>query len=235
MPLPEYRVRESARARHVRLTVTARDGLVVVVPRGWRGDAGAIVASKRAWAERALSRVDEQRQALLAGAEALLPDRVELRAFGETYLVEYRESTSATVRVREEGPVLAVSGAVSSAEGCLAALRRWLDRTACERLTARIGELAATHGLAPGSVHVRNTRSRWGSCSARGAVMLARNAVFLPSHLLDALVLHELAHLRHMDHSPRFWAHLRELDGAALENRGELRQANDHVPLWARG
>ena len=67
-PLPAYTVRRSARARHVRLTVTPRDGLVVVVPERWRGDTDAIVAEKRAWAEAALARDRREARGVLGGA-----------------------------------------------------------------------------------------------------------------------------------------------------------------------
>ena len=82
--LPAYTVRVSQRARHPRLTVTPRDGLVVVVPKRWRGDPAELVALKRAWAETALAHVAEERALHAAGPDALLPDRIDLRAAGET-------------------------------------------------------------------------------------------------------------------------------------------------------
>ena len=86
--LPPYTVRRSKRARRVRLTITARDGLVVVLPERWHGDIDALVAEKRTWAERALAQVAERRALHVAGPEALLPDAVGLRALGETWPVE---------------------------------------------------------------------------------------------------------------------------------------------------
>ena len=71
-----FTVRVSARARHVRLTVTARDGLVVVVPRTWRGDSAAVVDAKAAWALRVLGRVADRRRLHVAGPAALLPERI---------------------------------------------------------------------------------------------------------------------------------------------------------------
>jgi hypothetical protein len=64
-------------------------------------------------------------------------------------------------------------------------------------------------------------------------VSIARNALFLPPDLLDALVLHELAHLRVLDHSQRFWTQLLALDPDAHAHREALRRASEFVPPWA--
>ncbi len=231
--LPEYTVRRSARARRIRLSVSPHHGLVVVVPDRWRGDPDEIVAGKRDWAERALARVADRRAELTSGAEALLPSEVPLRAFGETWPVEYRASAAKSCSAFFGDGVIVVSGAIDDADACLAALRRWLARTAAERLPLLLGELAHAHGLTPTKVRVGGARTRWGSCSGRGTVSLNRNLVFLPSHLVDALILHELAHLRVMDHSPRFWSLLGLMDPDALDNRAQLRDAGRFVPGWA--
>jgi hypothetical protein len=232
-PLPDFTLRRSERARRVRLTVTSRDGLVVVVPSRWRGDASAIVASKREWAERSLASVAERRALLLAGAEALLPHEIDLPALRVALPVEYagRDTSHAVARV--SGDSLVVAGAIDDADACLAALRRWLTRFAKESLPPRLDALAAEHGVSPASVRVSSARTRWGSCSARGTVSLNRNVLFLPPHLADALMLHELAHLRVLDHSPRFWSALAAMDPRALEHRAQLKGAGRYVPAWA--
>lgn len=231
--LPEYRVRTSARARRVRLTVSVRDGLVVTVPERFRGDIPAIVASKRVWAERALAGIAEKRALVLGGAEALLPHRIELRALGLTLPVEYVASDASAVSARTDKGCVVVRGDIDDAEKCLLAMRRWLLRTARAELSAWCEDAARRSGLAPTAITVSAARTRWGSCSARGRVMLNRNLLFLPPELVDALVLHELAHLRVLDHSPRFWSLLATLDPASLEHRAALKSAGDLVPVWA--
>ncbi|MGV8082297.1 MAG: M48 family metallopeptidase [Coriobacteriia bacterium] len=234
--LPPYSVRVSARARHVRLTVTPRDGLVVVVPKGWRGDAGKLVAERLDWVTHALSRVAEKRALFTAGAEGLLPDRVELRAFGEELPVEYHASGapgSGAVRAREAEGMLVLAGDIDDADACLRALVRWLGRVSRERLLPMLAELSAEVGLPYASARVRHQKTRWGSCSARKTISLNRNLVFLPAHLARSVMLHELAHTHVLDHSPKFWAELRKFDADALSNRRELRHAEDFVPPWA--
>jgi len=230
-----YSVRVSSRARHVRLTVTARDGLVVVVPAGVLVDAGALVESRRDWALRALAGVAEKRAQFAAGPDALLPARVDLAACGASLSVRYEVSPQrCTARSRTGGETIFVTGA-AQAEARLRALRRWLDRAARDFLPQRLAELSATSGLGYSAVRVTSARSRWGSCSARGTISLNRTLMFVPAELCDAVLLHELAHTKVLDHSARFWTLLSTIDPDAKAHRAALRKAGELVPAWAEG
>ena len=232
-PLPPFSVRSSSRARRVRLTVTARHGLVVSVPHGWRGDADEVVRSKLSWAEQALASVSERRKLFLGGADALLPDVIELRVAGETWPVHYRHTGASGVRVIADGGVLEVRGHIDDAEACLAALSRWLDRASRDLLLPLLAQTAEHAEVAYASARVRRQRTRWGSCTSHSTISLNRTLVFLPEHLVRALMLHELAHTRVLDHSVRFWATLAGLDPAWEMHRVQLRDAAILVPAWA--
>jgi len=80
-----------------------------------------------------------------------------------------------------------------------------LRALAAQELPARALELAAFHRFPAPRVSVRNQRSRWGSCSRRGSLSLNWRLVQAPAFVRDYLILHELAHLREMNHSSRFW------------------------------
>jgi predicted metal-dependent hydrolase len=86
-----------------------------------------------------------------------------------------------------------------------------LWRLAARELPARVLELAGQHQLPVRRVTIRNQRSRWGSCSRRGTISLNWRLVQAPAFVRDYLVLHELAHLREMNHSPRFWREVERL------------------------
>ena len=87
--------------------------------------------------------------------------------------------------------------------------RAVLDRAAWQRakreLPPRLLELAARHGLAVSHVSVRNQRWRWGSCSPEGHICLNWRLVTMPDWVRDYVLIHELMHLKRMDHSPKFW------------------------------
>jgi hypothetical protein len=72
-------------------------------------------------------------------------------------------------------------------------------------LPERLLELAARHGLAVSRVSVRNQRSRWGSCGRDGHICLNWRLVLMPESVRDYVLVHELMHLRRMDHSPTYW------------------------------
>jgi predicted metal-dependent hydrolase len=72
-------------------------------------------------------------------------------------------------------------------------------------LPARLLELAAEHGLTVSRVSVRNQRWRWGSCSRKGHICLNWRLIQMPDSVRDYVMVHELMHLKRMDHSPKFW------------------------------
>lgn len=232
--LPPYTVRASSRARRISLKVSARDGLVVVLPRGARdADAVAAVRSRLEWATDALARVAPRRALVVAGPEAWLPSEVYLAAFGERWPVEYRHTQACGVRARLDGGALRLSGDVDDAAACVKALSRWLHAVARDRLPGMLAELASEHGYTFAAGSVRLQRSRWGSCSHARRISLNRTLVFLPEHLVRYVMLHELVHTRRLDHSAGFWAELFALMPDATALRAELRQSGSCVPVWA--
>ena len=100
-----------------------------------------------------------------------------------------------------------------------------MRRRAHEILPARLQELATKHGLHYTAVSLRDSRTRWGSCSSRGTISLNINLMQLPEKLVDYVLLHELCHTLEMNHSERFWAKLDKLvHGNSKQLRNELRR-----------
>ena len=75
---------------------------------------------------------------------------------------------------------------------------------------ARIAHYVAHGALPPKAVRIKNGKSRWGSCSAKGNLNFHYRLVLLPPELAEYVIVHELCHLRELNHSPRFWAHVAE-------------------------
>jgi predicted metal-dependent hydrolase len=84
-------------------------------------------------------------------------------------------------------------------------VERDLRGRAKRELPARLLELAARHGLVVARVSVRNQRWRWGSCSRQGHICLNWRLIRMPDSVRDYVMIHELMHLKRMDHSPKFW------------------------------
>lgn len=72
-------------------------------------------------------------------------------------------------------------------------------------LPGRLNQLAALHGFSYNRLTLRNSRTRWGSCSSKRNINLSIYLMTLPAHLIDYVILHELCHLTHLNHSPAFW------------------------------
>lgn len=85
------------------------------------------------------------------------------------------------------------------------AVLRWMRALAARELPARTRELASLHGLDVARISVRNQRTRWGSCSNRRVISLNWRLVQVPEFARDYIILHELMHLREMNHSSRYW------------------------------
>ncbi len=85
-------------------------------------------------------------------------------------------------------------------------LRAWFKQQAAQTLPARLTDFAARLGVRPQRVQIRDQKKRWGSCSTAGDISLNWRLVLLPPELADYVLVHELCHLRHMNHSSEFWA-----------------------------
>lgn len=180
------------------------DGLVrVAIPRG------GSVAEARRFAERNLPWLERQ---LLRRASSPPADRRWL--IGDEILLR---GTAARIDHAAEGELgrVAVGNELVRVNDTAGDLRpeieRYLWRKAVRELSARTLELAAVHQFPVRRVTVRNQRSRWGSCSRRGTVSLNWRLIQAPDSVRDYIILHELAHLREMNHSKRFWREVARL------------------------
>jgi hypothetical protein len=98
-----------------------------------------------------------------------------------------------------------------------------LRRQAARELPQRLAELARLHGFTVMAVSIRNQRTRWGSCSPTGRISLNWRLVQVPPDVRDYVLLHELTHLRHLNHSARFWRELARVCPGHAEARRWLR------------
>jgi predicted metal-dependent hydrolase len=108
------------------------------------------------------------------------------------------------------------------------AIERYLWRLATRELPPRVLEFAAQHELPVRRVSVRNQKSRWGSCSRRGTISLNWRLIQAPPFVRDYICLHELMHLREMNHSARFW---REVERVCPDYETAERWLKQHSAL----
>jgi predicted metal-dependent hydrolase len=224
-----WTVRVSGRARRLSVRVYPGGRVEVVVPPGASPAAvQKFIGTHRQWIHR--------RVADLSTAVAVddsRPASVKLPAIGRHFAVEYEHSADSTARVRIAGEnVLVVSGPLHSERAITAALRGWLADLAREQLGNELARVAAEGGFRYTRAQIRRQRTRWGSCSASGTISLNVCLLFMRPQVVRYLLVHELCHTRHMNHSAKFWTLVAsfEADYRALDR--ELLRGWQSVPGW---
>ena len=127
---------------------------------------------------------------------------------GVDHLIVHRPGARGVVWTEPEGPYLCVAGDLAHAPRRVA---DYLKREARRDLEAAVARHAGALQLKPRRLSLRDTTSRWGSCSSTGALNFSWRLILAPPYVLDYLAAHEVAHLSHMNHSPLFWALARRL------------------------
>ncbi|WYK03428.1 SprT family zinc-dependent metalloprotease [Cereibacter sphaeroides f. sp. denitrificans] len=209
-PPVEITLRRSAQARRFSLRVSRLDGRVTLtLPlRAREAEALAFVRDQEGWIRRALSDVPE---AAAVGLGSVLP--LEGRP------LTVRPGSGRSVQVTDDS--LLVPGDPASVPLRLATFLKSMAR---ERLAAACDRHARSLGRPYARLTLRDTRSRWGSCTQDGCLMFSWRLILAPPPILDYVAAHEVAHLAQMNHSPAFWAEVARLDPDYALHRAWLRR-----------
>jgi predicted metal-dependent hydrolase len=190
-------LRRHAQARRYTLRVKAASRAVVLtIPtRGSLREAKNFAERNGAWIAARLKRLPDA---------IPFADGVTLPLRGATHTIVHRPRTRGTVWIEmgDAGPLLCVAG---DAAHVARRVRDFLKREAKRDLTASSRRYAASLGVAIKRVTVRDQVSRWGSCTADGALSFSWRLILAPPYVLDYLAAHEVAHLIEMNHSRAFW------------------------------
>lgn len=216
-------VRVHPRARATRLRIDERRQLLTLTIPGRMSRRTALD-----WARRQASWVEAQ-LADLGPAEPFRPGTIIPFEGGELAL-HWAEALPRTARI--VGDRLQAGGPEARFP---ARIEQFLRKRALERLTELTAETANRAGVTVRSVSIGDAGSRWGSCSSSGAIRYSWRLIMAPPHLLHWLVAHEVAHRRHMDHSPAFHALEVELYGGDVRAaRAELRSLGPRLKRIGR-
>ncbi len=208
-PPVEVILRRSARAKRLSLRVSQLDGRVTLtLPRfASEREATGFIEEKAEWLRGHVARFEADTPVAL-GAEIPLEGQM------------IRLVQGAGRRVVSEGGVLQIPGPPDRAPKRLAAHLKELAR---DRLTAASDDYARALGHPFSRITLRDTRSRWGSCTHDGGLMYSWRLIMAPPEVLNYVAAHEVAHLAEMNHSPAFWAVVERLYGPYKPARRWLR------------
>ncbi|MDF1857007.1 SprT family zinc-dependent metalloprotease [Pseudooceanicola sp.] len=208
-PPVEVNLKRSARARRISLRVSGVDGRVTLtLPRGVSDREGlAFAREKASWLR---GHLDQRAPEVTVAIGATIPVEGIHRAICA--------APGRGVRLTENE--LLVAGAPDSAARRIQAYLRELAR---DRLASASDRHAAALGRDYARLTLRDTRSRWGSCTADGGLMYSWRLILAPAEVLDYVAAHEVAHLAEMNHSRAFWALVEQLYGPYAAPRQWLR------------
>lgn len=225
----DYHWRRSPRAKSLQVRITPWQGVEIVIPRHVsRERARAFVVRHREWIRATWTRMREQ----MVDADLGLPGSFLMRAVGERWEVKYRRRAGGRARVMASGSTLTVHYDGRDERAARRALRRWLVERARSYFGEHLPHICRYTGFSFKKLQIRGQTSRWGSCSSRKTLSLNYKLLFLEPELVRYLILHELAHTRHLDHSARFWRLVEEFEPKCRELDQELGESWRDVPAW---
>ena len=229
-----YTLRISEKAKHVRFQVSVEKGLEVVVPKRFSPSEVPLLVEKNSqWIERAFKRAKAFRGLISPAPVWQMPDEITLLALDLTWRVLTHRGDTKWVAMREtSAKTLVVQGATDDAAACQIALKRWLTRKAEEHLLLWLKQVSDKTGLSYAAASIRQQQTRWGSCSSRRLISLNARLLFLPPNLLTYVLVHELCHTKHLNHSPRFWRLVEFYLPDYRKFDRQLRDAGRYIPGW---
>ncbi len=197
-----YTVKRSSRAKYVRLEVRAKTGLSVVIPASYNiDDMPALLKKKKRWI---LDKLAEYGKAQSVDVERKLRSGDSIPYLGRYLKVVEWHNPGTAHGVKLEQNRLLVN--LDSRNGRLNLVLEWWYRQQAERLIKkRTDELCPRLGVTYGRLSIRRAKTRWGSCSRKGNLNFNWKLLMVPEPVIDYVIIHELAHLKEMNHSKKFW------------------------------
>jgi len=202
---------------------------VVVPPRTRPRDVQAFVSEHSDWISRTRAAFARE----IPPEPFRLPDRIELPAIDKRVGVLYSPTEGArSVRYRLTGDILRLSGRTEDAGLCTAALKRWLAGMARAHIGPQLDELSRVTGNRYRRLRVAGQKTCWGSHSSSGTLSINYCLLFLRPELVRYLLIHELCHATHMNHSRRFWALVRRYEPGYRRLDRQLSEGWKSIPAW---
>jgi predicted metal-dependent hydrolase len=228
---PSYTLKKHARVKNVKLKASARNGLELVVPPNFnKKNIPKILEGNREWIQKQLAKIHAEVSLI---PEQSLPDKIELLALNRLWNIIYIQSDNKKLRlISRPNQELVIFGDIQNITSCFKLLKLWVKKQAHLYLPTCLQEISQTIKLPYKSLVIRGQTSRWGSCSAEKAINLNYKLLFLPSHLVTHILVHELCHTIHLNHSPAFWRLVASFDAQWQQYSYETRRAQKWIPRW---
>lgn len=239
----QYAIRVSNRAKYMRLTVSLDKGIVVVVPRSMSKRQltqyiPEFIKDKQLWISEAIEKLQAKNIVKKTIDQCALPEIIALPGIGQVFSIDYQSESNSycsetTVKLRHKTDFqLEIRGNIKDKIQTFSLLEQFFKRYAKYYLKQKLEQLSDELNLPYNRLTIRAQKTRWGSCSAKKNINLNYRLLFIEEELLDYLLLHELVHTVHMNHSKVFWAYLESLMPDARRRDKKINQAAAELPCW---
>jgi predicted metal-dependent hydrolase len=234
-----YRIRESRRAKHVSIRVSHLGEVEIVVPpRFDMRHLPEILERRKDWIAKTQQRIVAERQAFDAVDQPDLdpeglPQGLSLRSLPEDWQIDYQAAATNQITARISGDQqLLVRGEIDQTGLCCKVLRQWLNRKAEHHLIPWLHQVSQEIDLPFHRAAVRGQKTLWGSCSSKKNISLNYKLLFLPPPLVRYVMIHELCHTIHLNHSEEFWTLVGEKEPDYRHLDQTLNKSWIYIPTW---
>ena len=225
-----YTIRESRRAKRLNLKLSSQGKLEVVIPIGFdRRQIPDIIKTHEHWIERTRTKLIDQPP--LQSGESI-PKTIQFLATTENWTIEYIPANVISIRISERPETVILWGNTTNEALCRKALRSWLTTRAESFFGPWLRSLSKDCNLPFNQMSVRGQKTRWGSCSSARNISLNYKLLFLPPQVARYVLIHELCHTVHMNHSKEFWQLVQKNDPLYKQWDHDLKNVNQYIPQW---
>ncbi len=217
----DYSLRVSRKAKYAKLKIKPYGGLEVVIP--LRFPIKAVPGLLEQNAEWILQQLEKQERV----QPAVLPDEIHLAINGYRTEVVY-----GTRHQQEDSLSNRLLIGYTDYQLAVKQLRKWIRQQAWEILPPLLERVSRETGLEYRKISIRSQKTRWGSCSSRGTISLNDQLLFVSRDSVEYLVIHELCHTRHMNHTRQFWQLVEHFCSDYRRHEVVLNRARSRIPEW---
>lgn len=232
----DYQIRRSQRAKKTRIVVTGAKIEVVAPPQVPERKIHDFVYAQRDWISAAVEKMQSHRESIAKLAPASYRDGAKIPFKGDNFPLIIKPSALRRIKIEfaEENGFIAHSpdsAVAGHSELIRAALIKWMKEQARAEGHRYITLHADKHRLTPRSLRIKTQKSRWGSCGVNNDINLNWLLIIAPPSVMEYVVVHELCHIRHRNHSRDFWELVADHLPDYRQRRGWLKQHGQSLML----